>query len=526
MSLYSLAYVLFFSLLAAAYYAVGRFFGRGQWVVLLAGSLVFYCIMGSWQTLVYVLVTAGVTWLAPLVFQRMDAACKEERSQVKGRAQKKAVKVVWQRRRRWVLVAALLVVFGILAYLKYWNVILFQLRAAPSPTSLGLVLPLGISFYTFQSVGYLIDAYNGAFEPERNFLHHLLFVTFFPQMIQGPINRYEALAPQLFSRHSLADVKVEWSLLHIGYGMLKKFVMADLLVELIELILSSVGIATPGSLIAFAILMYSAQQYGDFSGGIDMVEGFSELLGIEMAPNFRRPYFSVSLGDFWRRWHMSLGAWMRDYVFYPVALTRPMKALSKWAGARYGRHAGRTLPACVANILVFLLVGIWHGAETHFIVWGLYNGLVIALSDLLSPALGRLAERLHVDVESRGFHLFEIARTFLIVNIGWYFDRIENFGASIICLWKTFFDFAPQRFASTFFALGIGHGKMAQLLLALIAALVVFAVSVMQERGVDVSDRLLKSPLLVRAMVCLFVGFLIVASFTFNTGGGFMYANY
>ena len=128
--------------------------------------------------------------------------------------------------------------------------------------------------------------------------------------------------------------------------------------------------------------MYSFQQYADFSGGIDIVTGAAQLFGIELAPNFRQPYFSISLGDFWRRWHISLGSWMRDYVFYPFALLKPVQKLGKKISKRFGKHLGVVLPASIANILVFFLVGIWHGPEVHYILWGLYNGIVIALSDI------------------------------------------------------------------------------------------------------------------------------------------------
>jgi D-alanyl-lipoteichoic acid acyltransferase DltB (MBOAT superfamily) len=472
------------------------------------------------------MVVALVTWAAPKAFARMDERSEQERKQEQDRARKKELKLVWQRRKRWLLIAALLVPFGMLAYLKYWNVILYQVGAAASATSLGLVLPLGISFYTFQSVGYLIDAYNGTIELEPSLARHLLFVTYFPQMIQGPINRYAALAPQLFARHRLSEVSFGQAGLRIGYGMLKKFVMADLLVDLIEKLLASVGVTTPGSLVVIAILLYSAQQYGDFSGGIDMVEGYSELLCIEMAPNFKRPYFSVSLADFWRRWHISLGQWMRDYVFYPFVLSRSMRSWSKNVGKRLGRHLSKIILAGLGNILVFLLVGIWHGAELHFLAWGFYNGAVIALSDILAPQFARLAERLHVDVQTRGYHVFAIIRTFIVVNIGWYFDRITDVGTSVLCLGKTFFDFSPQRLPEALAAIDIRPADYAQLALALTAAAVVFVVSLVQERGVDVRGRLLTCPLPARALVCVFVGLLVVTSFTFNVGGGFMYANY
>ena len=321
------------------------------------------------------------------------------------------------------------------------------------------------------------------------------------------------------------------ALVTVGYGMVKKFVMADLLVGIITRLLSSVDAQTPGSLIVLAILMYSAQQYGDFSGGIDMVEGVSELFGVHMAPNFRRPYFSTSLADFWRRWHISLGQWMRDYVFYPFALTAPMKRLGKWSSARLGRHVSRTLPACVANVLVFLIVGIWHGADLHFVVWGLYNGLVIALSDLLRPAFDRLVGALRVDREGRPWHVFAVLRTFAVVNVGWYFDRIEDFGTSVLCLKSTLLNFDPAGLGPSLAALGLKPGERMQIMLAFVAIVVVFAQSLREERRGHatqscVAEGFLARPVLVRGATVVTLGLLVLSSFVFNVGGGFMYANY
>lgn len=189
----------------------------------------------------------------------------------------------------------------------------------------GFLIPLGISFYMFISIGYLVDIYFEKYEAEKNPFRFLLFVSFFPQLIQGPINRYDQMKEQLYGRHTLDWYRCKRALILILFGLLKKYAIANLLVHEIANILDAPTEKTPGSVIVFAILLYSAQQYADFSGGIDIVMGVAELFGIEMMPNFRQPYFSVSLGDFWRRWHISLGAWMRDYVFYPFALTAPMQ---------------------------------------------------------------------------------------------------------------------------------------------------------------------------------------------------------
>ena len=527
MDLLSLSFVLFLAVSLAAYYLVGRFSRRSQWVVLLAASLAFYCLVGRWQTLAYMLACAAITWAVPLALARMDARCKAERAAAPDRAARRAVRAAWAGRRRAVLVAALLACFGILAYLKYWNVLLYEVGLAASPASLGLLLPLGISFYTFQAVSYLIDAYNGRFEPQRNPLKHLLFVSWFPQVIQGPINRYADLGPQLLEGHSAKGVPVRRSLLRFGYGALKKYAIANMLVGTIDQIFSNVTPGIPGSVVAFGVLLYSAQQYGDFSGGIDMVEAASSLFGVRMAENFRRPYFSVSLADFWRRWHVTLGAWMRDYVFFPFAVSRPMRALGARA-SRLGEHLGRTLPACAANVLVFLIVGLWHGAEPHYVAWGLYNGLVIALADLLAPAFRRANAALRVDTGSRAHRAFCVLRTFLVVNLGWYFDRIYDFGDSLLCLRNTFTNYNPEVFLVTLHEDGITTLNLQFLVFAALACAIVFAVSLAQERGVDVSERILGWNCVARGLFySAVIGLIVITSFlTQNAAGGFMYANF
>ncbi|MCH3947932.1 MAG: MBOAT family protein [Olsenella sp.] len=527
MELFSLHFLLFLVTALAAYHVVGHIARKNAWLVLLAASLAFYCLAGRWQTLAYMLACAAITWAAPLGLARMDAACRAERAAAPDRAARRAAKAAWARRRRAVLVASLAACFGMLAYLKYWNVLLYEVGLAASPSSLGLLLPLGVSFYTFQAASYLVDAYNGRFEPQRNPLKHLLFVSWFPQVIQGPINRYADLGPQLLEYHEARSVRYDRAVLRFGYGALKKIAIANMLVGVIEAIFSNVTPGIPGSVVAFGILLYSAQQYGDFSGGIDMVEAASSLFGVRMAENFRRPYFSVSLADFWRRWHITLGAWMRDYVFFPFAVSRPMRALGARA-SRLGEHLGRTLPACVANLLVFLIVGLWHGAEPHYVAWGLYNGLVIALADLLAPAFSRANAALRVDESSRAHRALCVARTFLVVNVGWYFDRIYGFGDSLLCLRNTLTNFNPGAFFLTLHEDGITALNLQFLVFAALACLLVFAVSLAQERGVDVGGRILGWNCVARAaLYFLVLSLIVITSFlTQNVAGGFMYANF
>jgi D-alanyl-lipoteichoic acid acyltransferase DltB (MBOAT superfamily) len=331
MELFSLAFVIFVVLALAAYYAVGAMLGKGQWVVLLVASLAFYCIAGGVQALGFVLFASLVTWVAARYLGACDARCKVARKACADRAEKKLVKARFLRRKRVALVAALVLCLLVLGYAKYYNVILFNFGLARSPRSLGILLPLGISFFTFQSLGYLIDAYNGRFSPQENFARYLLFVGWFPQLIQGPINKYEQTGQALLRSRRIQDVDCRRAALRLGYGVFKKVAIANLLFPTYESIFSGVNVHTPGNVIVLGIVVYSVYMYADFSGGIDIVEGISELFGIQMAQNFRQPYFSVSLSDFWRRWHMSLGAWMRDYLFYPFALLAPLQRFGKWA---------------------------------------------------------------------------------------------------------------------------------------------------------------------------------------------------
>ena len=351
--------------------------------------------------------------------------------------------------------------------------------------ALGLLLPLGISFYTFQSMGYLIDVYNGKYAPEKNPAKFALFVSFFPQLIQGPIGRYDAMAKQLAEPHDFDYDRAQRGFLLMLWGMFKKMVLADRAAAAVNAVFAAQQGEMGGALAVAGVLLYSLQQYCDFSGGIDLVSGIALQLGISLAPNFKRPYFAVSLGDFWRRWHISLGSWMRDYVFYPFALTRPVAKLSKAAKARFGAEFARALPAALGNILVFLLVGVWHGATSNYVFWGLYNGVILAISALAEPAYKRFGAKHEKLVASRGFHVFRVLRTFLIVNIGWFFDRSASGAQAMAMLCSVLADFRAEQLLGALALLGLTPLDM-YILIA--GAALLFAVSLLEERGAQVGQ--------------------------------------
>lgn len=526
MSLFSLEFIILLTVLFAVYYLVPK---KWQWICLLTASIIFYAYSGI-RNLLLIGITSLTTWGAGLYLHKVILDFQAGKT-VPGltREQKKELKAHMLKKKRIILYATLLLNFGILGYLKYWETlssgIMRLLHMEAAQNDLGLLLPLGISFYTFQSAGYLLDQYKGSYEPEKNFARYLLFVSFFPQMIQGPINRFEHLEKQLLAGHRFEWEQIKRALFFVLFGLMKKYAIANLLADAVALILDAPGAQMPGSVIVTGILMYSAQQYADFSGGIDLVWGIALLFGIEMAPNFRQPYFAVSLGDFWRRWHISLGAWMRDYVFYPFALTKPMQNLGKWAAKHLGRQTGRVLSGCIGNILVFFLVGIWHGAQMHYVIWGLYNGLIIAFAELCRPLFEKWMKLLPVSENSKGLHIFRVVRTFLIVNIGWYFDRIFNLGDCMQAFRNTLFHFGGAQFAGEMSGIMAEALPLKHLLIVLIAISLVFIHSLLTEKDADVYELLGKSPVVVRWGVYYFMMILIQISMSMAASTeAFMYA--
>ena len=305
MSFTSLPFLVLVLVSVGGYYLLPK---KGQWVALLAASMVFYCVGGG-KTVLYVFYTAATVYVSGRLLGHFNAlrraAPKEER---------KAITAKYKPYRRGVVLFACLANFVLLYILKYWNFTAELLQPLADQVSPGsqiplseLVLPLGISYFIFQSVGYVIDVYRDKYQPEKNFAKLLLFVSFFPQMVQGPIGRFDQLAPQLLAQRSADYTNLKYGIQLMMWGYFKKMVIADRAAVLVNTVLDDPW-SYSGSILAVGVLFYCIQLYGDFSGGIDIARGVARMFGIDLAENFRRPIFSTSLTDFWRRWHITLGA--------------------------------------------------------------------------------------------------------------------------------------------------------------------------------------------------------------------------
>ena len=416
----------------------------------------------------------------------------------------------------------LLLDFGVLAALKYSNFAISIINRLPHAELpyLKLLLPLGISFYTFQSAGYLLDVYWKRCEAEKSFLKYLLFVSFYPQIMQGPIGRYGTLAPQLQTAHAYDPENIRRGIVRISWGLFKKMIVADNAALYVNQIFDNYvtlrGYGIQG------VLMYSIQLYADFSGGIDIAIGIAQMLGIRLDANFRQPYFAETLTDFWHRWHITLGTWMKDYLFYPISLSDWMSRMRKSTRKRFGRDLGSAICIGVANIIVFLAVGVWHGPSWHFIVYGLYNGILIAIGGLFTKQFRKMKTALHLTDHTPWFRVFRIARTFLIVNLSWYLDRSGSLGQAARMLMDSF---STKIFSLTIISPEDPHFAMQHFVPIAAGCAVIFIVSVLREKKKDVEGTIARLPWPV--LVLIITGILILSALYGNRGsGGFIYANF
>ena len=515
----SYEFLAFIALLLIGYYLVPR---RMQWPLLLAASLIFYLLAGP-KYLIFLLLTAASTYTAALLMSRnlqaQDAVLQENRA-IWGKDERKAFKAGEKKKRFRLLILGLVFNFGILAVLKYTGFAVHNLNRAlhtfgventlPIPS---LLLPMGISFYTFQSMSYLIDVYREKVSAQRHAAKFLLFVSYFPQLVQGPISRYADLGPQLTEGHDFSAHQLRRGLERVLWGYFKKMVIADRALIVIQSLLDEPQ-EYRGMYVLLMILLYTVQIYADFTGGIDITIGLSEALGIRLTENFNRPFLSRSTKEYWNRWHITMGTWFTDYIFYPLSVCKPMQKLSKFSRAKFGNAIGKRIPVYLATIATWFLTGLWHGAGWTFIVWGLLNCLVILVSQELNPLYDRFHHRCPRLSESTFWHGVQAARTVFLMGVIRTLDCYRDVPLSFR-LWGSMFTTFNYSDLWNGAVLELGLGR-ADWILLLLATAVMFAVSLWGQ-GESVRDRLSRHPAL-EATAVAFVFMCIIVFGAYGVG--------
>lgn len=516
MSFISATFIVFFMAVILLYYLTPL---KYRWVLLLIASYGFYLSSGV-KVMLFLLFTTAVVYGGARWMESVRDHAKS----------KKAAKKTNKR----ILLLEALVNFGILFVLKYYNFIADNLNGLIgmfkydfSMPLVNLILPLGISFYTFQAVGYSIDVYRGKIKAETNFLQFALFLSFFPQMTQGPIFRYGDLAPQLKEGHKFSLTNLKFGLVLVLWGYFKKLVIADAASTAVTNVFGRYD-TFDGMQVLIGMVLYAIQIYADFSGGIDMTRGIAQAMGINLVDNFRQPYFGNSVAEYWRRWHMSLTNWMRDYVFFPLTFAHFSTKIGKW-GRHHLKTIGKQLPAYIPTFVTFMLIGIWHGAGWGFIAFGLYNSLIIIFSMALTPAFDKCKSVLHIPEEAFWWRCFQIIRTFAIMVYGKTLTRAASVHDALAMMKATLhLDFGMffANMKSELIAVGL-HGRQWVVLTA--AILIFFTVSVFREKGVHIREAVSRKPLPVRWVLILG---LLTAVLVFGVYGegysssSFIYRNY
>lgn len=388
----SIDFAVFLPIVFTIYWLVNRFSLRFQNGLLVLASYIFY---GWWdyRFLSLIILSTLVDYLLGL----------------------KLAKAEKKKERKWLLACSLIVNLGLLGFFKYYNFFLdnfiasFSLFGATiSTSSLNIILPVGISFYTFQTLSYTIDIYRGKISPTRDLVAFAAFVSFFPQLVAGPIERATNLLPQFFTHRTFDSGKAVDGLRQILWGLFKKIVIADNCAYFVNLIFGSSSEET-GSTLFLGAFLFAFQIYADFSGYSDIALGTSRLFGFNLMRNFAFPYFSRDIAEFWRRWHISLSTWFRDYLYIPLG------------GSRGG------LLNKIRNVFaIFIVSGFWHGANWTFIIWGLLNALYFLPVFLLQ----RNRQNMEIVAMDRLFpRISEIAQiivTFFLTTLAWIFFRAES----------------------------------------------------------------------------------------------------
>ena len=481
----SAAFLIFFPLVTTSYFLLPH---RFRWMLLLAASCYFYMAFIPKYILILA-VTITVDYFAGLGLEKFEG-----------------------RKKRWVLLASIVTNIGMLAFFKYFNfanenlALLAKFIDWNYPIhSLSIILPIGLSFHTFQSLSYTIEVFRGHQKAERHFGYLALYVMYYPQLVAGPIERPQNILHQLHEEHDFEYRRVTDGLKWMAWGMFKKVVVADRMVLFVNPVYND-PTHHNGPALLFATLAFAIQIYCDFSGYSDIALGSAQVMGVKLMKNFDHPYFARSISEFWRRWHISLSTWFRDYVYIPLGGNRVAKP--RWA---------------FNLVITFLISGLWHGANWTYIIWGALHGVYVVLSALIEPFWSQLSALTRFDRWPRLRIFLSTLITFSLVTFAWIFFRAASLKDALYIVrhlvtgWHAYLsqswhilvegfhktaELGPYAMVNAVFNLFAPLTDESRTVIALtaVALLILIVVEVLQYRG-NVLEQLRQKPVYVRRMV-------------------------
>ena len=469
-SFYFLCFLL--AVLVVYYVCPGRF----RWVILLLSSIAYYLLSGNGILLVYPLITCTIAFFGGKYIDTHKPAGKKA------------------------LVVTILLILAPLFALKYINFLINTINFIPKveiPNTKWLV-PLGISFYTFTILGYVIDVYNGIAKRQENYFKLLTFGMYFPTMLSGPIMKYREDGEQFFTEHKLDYKNITFGAQRMLWGFFETLVISERMRMIADSVYNDVT-AYQGAFIFFGTICYAVELYTNFSGCMDIVLGISEMLGLKLPENFDRPYFSKNISEYWRRWHITLGVWMKEYVFYPVLRTSFFNNLQSKLKAKYNKKTAKRLTTFLAMFILWFTVGVWHGGDWKYVIGsGLLHWFYIVMGELISPKVDNLLTKIHIDPKAKWVDILRCVRTFLLVCLGLVFFRASSVSDAVTLIKNTFTVWNIRYlFTGAIFCMGI---DWVDFVVAVVSIGILIAVSALRSKG-SIRDRIALKKLPIRWII-------------------------
>lgn len=455
----SVDFFIFFPIVTIIYFLIPY---KIRWVWLLISSYYFYMCWNP-KYAVLMAVSTIITYVSGLLIEKADNISDE----------KKSIKL----KKFWVFMsfASNLSILFLFKYFKFFTRTITRIFAifniSIAMPVFDFLLPVGISFYTFQALSYTMDVYRKDIRAEKNLGKYALFVSFFPQLVAGPIEKSKDLLYQFNEKHNFDYNRAKSGLLLMIWGYFQKVLVADRLAILVNKVYNNPW-DYKGFEIIVATIFFAFQIYCDFCSYSDIARGAAEVMGFRLTKNFERPYFSKSIKEFWRRWHITLGAWFKDYLYFPLGGSRCSKSRKYF------------------NIMVvFLTSGLWHGAAINFIIWGGLHGIYQVIGDILKPSREKLIKAFKIKTNTFVYKLFQVLLTFILVDFAWIFFRANRFSDARTLI-TNMMNFNPEIFVNgSIYNLGLGSKDFIMAVLSIVIVLIINMLQRDKSLRVQISKR-------------------------------------
>lgn len=472
-------------------------------IVLLLASFIFFWLF-SQKLLIFLIISIISIYLAGLYMNKLEEEKEKELKRVK-KELKKEIKTKYKSKKKLVLLLAILLNVSFLIFFKYMpflkmngNLLLKALHIKYTFKIVKHIAPIGISFYTLEAISYLVDVYNEKIKADKNIIRLALFLSFLPQIMEGPIARYSDTAEALYEGKKVTYKNFCFGYQRIFYGVVKKSVIANRLNFMVKLIFDNYASYSAIANI-FAIVGYTLMLYMEFSGTMDIVIGSGEIFGVKIPENFRQPFFAKNISEFWTRWHITLGTWFKDYIFYPVSLSKPVKKLTLKLRKVFGNRTGAVLSGSVALFAVWFLNGLWHGAGYTFLFFGLYHFTMIFFGGLFEPLIAKICKKTHINRKNKIYRVFQSVKMTILVFIGELFFRAPDLKTAFGMLKIIFTKFTLKPFK---------NGELLQLgldiydyIIVIIFTILILIIGLIKERKIEIREEISKKHIVIRWLI-------------------------